>query len=55
MEEKILAVLDEPRRPGEIAEMTGIDKAEVSKVLKKLKAEEKVFAPKRCFYQRSLI
>lgn len=39
-----------PMRPGEIAEKTGIDSKEVSKLIKELKTEEKVFSPKRCYY-----
>ncbi|OFX49471.1 MAG: MarR family transcriptional regulator [Bacteroidetes bacterium GWA2_30_7] len=35
---------------GEIADLTGIDKKDVDKVIKKLKAEEKIFSPKVCFY-----
>ena len=37
-------------KSGEIAEKTGIAKSEVDKVIKKLQIEEKVFSPKRCFY-----
>ena len=40
-----------PMKAGEIAEMAGIDKAEVDKALKKLKKEEKVESPKVCYYQ----
>jgi DNA-binding IclR family transcriptional regulator len=39
-----------PLRPGEIAELAGLDKDEVSKAIKELKAEGKVHSPKRCFY-----
>lgn len=42
---------NKPLRPGEIAEMTGIDKKEVEKTLKQLVSEEKIYSPKRCFYQ----
>ncbi len=38
-------------RPGEVAEAIGIDKKEVEKVIKKLVKEEKIYSPKRCFYQ----
>jgi len=38
-------------KAGEIAELSGIDKKEVDKALKKLKDEEKIEVPKRCFYQ----
>lgn len=37
-------------RPGEIAEMAGVEKKDVDKAIKKLKEEGKVFSPKRCFY-----
>lgn len=53
-EELVLKALNEstdPLRPGEIAERAGIDKSEVDKAIKTLKKEEKIFSPKRCFYQ----
>ncbi len=40
-----------PLKSGEIAEMTGQDKAQVDKAIKALVKEEKVMSPKRCFYQ----
>jgi len=39
-----------PMRPGDIAETTGIDSKEVSKIIKELKEDGKVYSPKRCFY-----
>jgi Mn-dependent DtxR family transcriptional regulator len=42
-----------PVRPGDVAKETGIDKNEVSKIIKKLKNEGKVISPKRCFYAPS--
>lgn len=39
-----------PMRPGEVAEKTGIDSKEVSKLIKELKIEEKLYSPKRCYY-----
>ncbi len=51
--EKVLEVLkkaEEPMRPGQIAEKAGLEDKEVSKLIKKLKDEELVFSPKRCFY-----
>jgi len=39
-----------PLRPGEIAEQTGIESKEVSKIIKELREEGKVFSPKRCYY-----
>lgn len=35
----------------EIAELTGIDKKEVDKAIKKLITESKIFSPKRCYYE----
>ena len=40
-----------PLRPGEIAELAGVDKAEVSKIITQLKKEGKVFSPRNCYYQ----
>lgn len=51
--EKVLEVLKsskEPLKAGDIAELAGIDKAEVDKAIKELKKEEKITSPKRCFY-----
>lgn len=52
--EKVLEAFQQgkkPMRPGEISETTGIDKKDVSKFIKELKKEEKIFSPKRCYYQ----
>ena len=51
--EKILNTLansEKPLKGGEIAELTGIEKKEVDKAIKVLKVQEKIFSPKRCFY-----
>ena len=52
MEEKIIKALEEKgaMRPGDIATTVGEDKDTVSKTIKKLAAEGKVYSPKRCFY-----
>lgn len=52
MEEKLISILkeNEALRPGEIAEKLGVDKKEVDKLIKKLKEEDKIYSPKRCFY-----
>ncbi len=42
---------NKPVKPGEISEITGIDKKEVEKVIKQLTAEAKIYSPKRCFYE----
>jgi len=39
-----------PLRPGDVAEMTGLPKDEVSKIIQTLKKEGKVISPKRCFW-----
>lgn len=51
MEEQVLKALAEAKKAGEVAQSTGIDKAEVDKIIKKLVKEEKVYSPKRCYYQ----
>lgn len=51
--EKVLDVFKttiKPLRPSEIAEQTGIESKEVSKIIKELREEGKVFSPKRCYY-----
>ncbi len=55
-EEKVLEALKsagKPLRPGDIAEMTGIESKEVSKALKTMKEEGTICSPKRCFYAPS--
>ena len=37
-------------RPGDIASETGIESKEVSKIIKELREEGKVYSPKRCYY-----
>jgi transcription initiation factor TFIIIB Brf1 subunit/transcription initiation factor TFIIB len=39
-----------PVKGGEIAEITGIDKKEIDKIIKKLVTEGKINSPIRCFY-----
>lgn len=52
-EEKVLAALaksDVPMKSGEVAEVTGLPKAEVDIAIKNLVKEGKAESPKRCFY-----
>ena len=52
-EEKVLKAMKDagkPVRPGEIAEICGIDSKEVSKIIKSLKEQGLVDSPKRCCY-----
>jgi len=44
---------DKPVRPGDVAQATGIDKGDVSKILAELKKEGKIYSPKRCFWAPS--
>jgi predicted transcriptional regulator len=51
--DKVLDVFkssNKPLRPGEIAEQVGIESKEVSKIIKELREEGKVYSPKRCYY-----
>ena len=52
-EEKVLTAMKKigkPVRPGDVAEATGIDSKEVSKIIASLKKQELIDSPKRCFY-----
>jgi DNA-binding IscR family transcriptional regulator len=51
--DKVLDALknaEKPLKGAEIAAKSGVDAKEVSKVIKKLKAEGLVYSPKNCFY-----
>ncbi len=51
------AILEAMKKAGEplnntkIAELTGIDKKDVEKAMKKLKADELIVSPKRCYWE----
>jgi DNA-binding IclR family transcriptional regulator len=45
---------DKTLRLGEIAEKTGIESKEVTKIIKELREEGKVYSPKRCYYTLKL-
>lgn len=52
-EEKVLAALQKsgvPMKAGEVAEATGLPKADVDKAIKNLVKEGKAESPKRCYY-----
>ncbi len=36
---------------GELATLSGLDKKDVDKAIKQLKAEEKIYSPKNCYYE----
>ena len=47
---KALENSEKPLKGGEIADITGIDKKEIDKAIKKLVDEGKINSPIRCFY-----
>ena len=47
---KTLEESETPLKSAEIAEKAGVDKKEVDKAIKVLKKDERIFSPKRCFY-----
>jgi len=52
--EKVLEAikkLNKPTNAIEIAKETGLDKKIVEKAMNELKKEEKIFSPKRCYWQ----
>jgi Mn-dependent DtxR family transcriptional regulator len=51
--EKIIKAFEEagkPMRPGEVAEMAGVEKKDAEKAIKTLKDQGVLYSPKRCFY-----
>lgn len=40
-----------PLKAGEIAELSGLEKKEVEKLMNELKKEEKIASPKRCYWE----
>jgi len=52
-ERKVLEAMEKagkPLRPGDVAELSGLPKDDVSKIIKSLKKQGKITSPKRCFY-----
>ena len=52
--DKVLETLkksDKALKAGEIVAQSGLDKKDVDKAMKILKAEEKITSPKRCFWE----
>lgn len=48
---KTLRTAGKPLKAGEIAEASGLDRKEVDKAMKVLKAEGKIVSPVRCFWE----
>ncbi len=40
-----------PLKSSEIVELSGIEKSEVDKAMKILKADKKIISPKRCYWE----
>lgn len=40
-----------PLNAGKLVELTGLDRKEVDKAMKQLKADETIVSPKNCFWQ----
>lgn len=56
LKDKVLEAMKaagKPVRPGDIAKQLEVDGKEVSKAVKVLKEEGKIYSPKRCFYAPS--
>ena len=52
--EKVIQVLESSNtalKSAQIAEISGVDKKEVGKIIKQLKTQGLVESPKNCFYQ----
>ncbi|MCF7912146.1 MAG: MarR family transcriptional regulator [Candidatus Cloacimonetes bacterium] len=52
--EKVLKVMHEAGKAlkaGEIAELGGLEKTVVDKVMKELKKDEEIISPKRCYWE----
>jgi len=47
---KTLETSEEPMKAGEIAEAAGLEKKEVDKAMKSLKAEGRIVSPKFCYW-----
>ncbi len=52
--DKVIATMQEAGEPlnaGKIAELSGLDRKDVDKAMKTLKAEERIVSPKRCYWE----
>lgn len=50
---KVFTKSTKPLKAGEVADITGIEKVEVSKIIKTLQKEGKLTSPKNCYYAPS--
>jgi hypothetical protein len=52
--EIVLKTLNDSKKPlkgGEVAEISGLEKKDVDKAIKQLKAEDRIQSPKNCYYE----
>ncbi|MDR1877687.1 MAG: transcriptional regulator [Flavobacteriaceae bacterium] len=52
--DKVLGAIKKAKEPvnaGKVTELTGLERKEVDKAMKKLKDEGLIVSPKRCFWQ----
>ena len=47
---KVMHAEGQPLNAGKIAELGGLDRKDVDKAMAKLKKEEKIISPKRCYW-----
>ncbi len=45
-----LSESEEPLLPGDLVKITGLDKKDVVIAIANLKKEDKIYSPKRCYY-----
>lgn len=53
-EAKVMAAFKQAGKPlssKEVTELSGLEKKDVDKIIKKLKEAEKIHSPKRCYYE----
>lgn len=48
---ELLEQVNEPMKQADISKELNIDSKDISKAIKDLKEQGKIFSPKRCFYQ----
>jgi len=48
---KVLHESGKALKAGEIAELSGLEKTVVDKVMKELKKDEEIISPKRCYWE----
>lgn len=58
MEEQVLKSMKDagkPIRPGDIAKALGMESKDVSAIIANLKKQGKIYSPKRCYYEPTVL